>query len=120
MKSESKKLLCHLAVNSIVLITLYFLLIHLQFYYISIVYLLVGGGFGVAYVIYNRGFSRKGLTPEMLGSSMTEEEKYLYIEDGKQRLKKSRWILTVLIPIIITLGADMIYVFVLPMLGLGE
>lgn len=119
MKPEAKKLLWHLVINTILLVVLYFLLIALKFHYISIIYLLIGGGLGMFYVIYNRGFSRKGVTPEMLPDTMSYEEKIVYIEDGKKRLKDTRWVLTLLIPIIVTLCLDVIYVFILPMLGFG-
>lgn len=120
MKPDTKKLMWHLVINTILLVTLYFLLVHLKMIYISMIYLIVGGGLGIAYVIYNRGFSRKGVTPEMLPDTMSYEEKLAFIEDGKQRMKKSRWMLTLILPIIVSLCIDMIYLILLPMLGLGE
>jgi len=84
------------------------------------IYLIVGAILGIVYVIYNRGFSAKGVTPEMLPDTMSYEEKLAFIENGKQRLKRSRWMLTLILPIIVTLCIDMIYILLLPMLGLGE
>ena len=119
MKPEAKKLMWHLGINTLLIGALYILLIVLKFHYISLIYLLAGGGLGIAYVIYNRGFSRKGVTPEMLPDTMSYEEKLAYIEDGKTRMQSSRWMLTLILPIVITLCIDLAYVHLLPML-LGE
>ncbi len=119
MKPEAKKLMWHLVVNTLLIGALYILLIVLKFHYIPLIYLLAGGGLGIAYVIYNRGFSRKGVTPEMLPNTMSYEEKLAYIEDGKTRMQNSRWMLTLILPIVVTLCIDLAYLYLLPML-LGE
>lgn len=120
MKPDTKKLMFHLVINTILLVTLYFLLASLGIFYIGMIYLIVGAILGLAYVIYNRGFSSKGVTPEMLPDTMPYEKKLAFIEDGKRRLKKSRWMLTLILPIIVALCADMVYLYVFPLLGLGE
>ena len=68
------------------------------------------------YVIYNRGFSRKGITPEMLPSSWDEEKKTAFIEDGKYRLKKSKPLLILVIAFIFTFMLEAIELFALPFL----
>ena len=112
---EKKKLMFYLLANSAILITLYFFLSEaLQFLYIAPIYLAVGAGLGIYYVIYNRGFVAKNATPDMLPDTMTLAEKQAFLQDAKERLHRSRWVLTILIPIVLTLMADMIYLYLLP------
>ena len=66
----------------------------------------------VVYIIYNRGFSRKGLTEEMLPSEWTPEEKREFIESGERRLEKSKWILVFIISIFFTFVAEVFVLFI--------
>ena len=70
-------------------------------------------GFSGAYVIYNRGFSRMNITPEMLPSSMSSEEKEAFIEDGKQRLERSKWMLLIIFPLLMTFILDTLNIYVI-------
>ena len=91
-----------LAANTVLLLLIYFYLPSLiKFSYLPTIYLFLGGALGLYYVIYNRGFSGKNVTPDMLPDTMTLEEKQQFIEDCKQRLQKSKWVLTILIPIVL-------------------
>jgi hypothetical protein len=71
--------------------------------------------FCLAYIIYNRGFSRLNVTPEMLPASMSDEEKREFIEEAKLRIEKSKWMLTVLLPLIVIYGYELVDLFVIPM-----
>ena len=66
------------------------------------------------YVIYNRGFSRKGITPEMLPASWDEEKKTAFIEDGRIRLRKSKPLLILVIAFIFTFALEAFELFALP------
>lgn len=115
MKPESKKLMLYLLANTVLMMALYFAIPALtHFSYMPLIYLLAGAGLGIYYVIYNRGFAGKGATPDQLPDTMTLVEKQKFIDDSRERMKKSRWVLTVLLPIILTFLADMIYLFVFP------
>ena len=70
----------------------------------------------IAYVIYNRGFSRKNVTEDMLPDSWNKEKKQKYIEDGKKRYDDSKWMLTVIIPIMIPIALEMISLCTWPMI----
>lgn len=67
----------------------------------------------LGFVIYNRGFSRRGLTGDMLPNTMSAEEKCEFLADGERRLKKSKWVLTVLFPVLFTFTVDVIELYVL-------
>ena len=64
------------------------------------------------YIIYNRGFSRKGVTEEMLPPEWTYEQKREFIENGERRLEKSKWILVFIISIFFTFIAEVFVLFV--------
>ena len=70
-----------------------------------------------SYVIYNRGFSRKGITAEMLPESWSEEQKSEFIEDGKRRIKKTKPLLIVIIAFMFTFMIEAVELFVLPFLS---
>ncbi len=112
MKPELKQRMILLLANSAILMSVYFYAASLGFpiYYI---YFALGGILGLVYVIYNKGFSGKNITPEMLPDHMTPEQKQAFIEDSKRRLRSSRWMLTILVPILFTFAADLFYLFVL-------
>jgi hypothetical protein len=110
---EKKALMWRLLLHCVIILAIYFILVALHFEYIFHIYVGVGAVLGLSFVIYNRGFAAKGITPEMLPDSMTPTEKLEYIEAAKLRLKKSRWMLTALIPIILAIACDMFYLFVI-------
>ena len=119
MKPETKKLMLCLLANTVLMIALYFAIPALtRFPYMPQVYLVAGAGLGIYYVIYNKGLTGRGVTPEMLPGTMTREEKEAWIEDSRLRLRKSRWVLTLVLPIALTLAVDIVLMFLLPMLGL--
>ena len=68
------------------------------------------------YVIYNRGFSRKGITVEMLPDSWSEEQKTEFIADGERRRMRSRWMLIPIFAFLFTFAVDMIELWVLPVI----
>ena len=80
--------------------------------YLLFAYLILLGGFSFGYVFYNRGFTRKGITVEMLPRDWSEEEKTAYIEDGERRLKNSKWCITLIIPFVFTFFMDIFYLFI--------
>ncbi len=115
MKPEAKKLMLHLLANSVILIALYYVIPALfHFSFMPHIYIIAGAVLALYYVIYNRGFVGRNATPDMLPNSMSPIEKQRFLEDSRERMKKSRWALTVIIPIIFTFLADMIYLFIFP------
>ncbi len=101
--------------NCILFPTLYFFVVPV-FPPVMILYLVAGTALAFVYVIYNKGFSGKGVTPEMLPDTMPYEEKLAFIEDSKNRAHASRWMLTLLFPILLTLMLEMMVQFLFPML----
>ena len=79
---------------------------------VMITYMAAFGIFLSVYIAYNRAFTRKGITVEMLPDTMTREQKEEYISDGERRLEKSEWMLMVIIPLLVTFVAEAMYLFV--------
>ncbi len=81
-----------------------------------IAYMIIGGVATMGYVLYNRGFSRRGVTADMLPADWSDEKKNDYIEDGARRMKRSRWVLIVAFAIFATLAFDIIELYMLPVI----
>ena len=114
INAEAKRLMGMLLINTVMSLFLYFYISEkLHFNYILFIYLGIGLVLGVGYLIYNRGFVGKDATPDMLPDTMTVDEKQHFLEDCKARLRNSRWVLVFLIPILVTVMADVIYLFYL-------
>ena len=112
-RKENKKYLLPLALNSVVFLIAYWFFMSQPFYKTVLwIYFALTLGSTLTYVVYNRAFTRKGVTPEMLPSSMSEEEKTEFIADGERRLKRSKWMLTIIFPLILTFFIDMFVLFV--------
>ena len=129
---RAKSLAISLVINSAILLFIYFGVMNLDLavfpagmlapypiYIGQIVYYaywIVFAGFLIGYVAYNRAFTRKGITPEMLPDSWSDEQKQEYVDDGARRQEKSKWMLSVIIPLLVTIAADAIYLFTWPMI----
>ena len=92
-------------------IELYYFFPSVMFIYMATLTVLV-----FAYIIYNRGFSRKGITVDMLPSEWSEEKKNEFVESGKKRLQRSKWLLIFIISLLFTFIAEAFALFVLPMI----
>lgn len=114
MKPENQWLLLLLIGNSILFSVAYFTLAAI--FPIYIVYLAVGAIMTLIFVTYNRGFVGRNLKPEQLPDTMSQEEKQKFIDDCATRLHRSRWMITIIFPIVLAFALDMMYLFLLPML----
>lgn len=115
--SKGTKLLALLfLINSILFPVIYFTLANYGFDAILIIYTALAALFALTYVIYNKGFSGKNVTPEMLPDTMTAAEKENFIEDSKKRLTRSRWMLAILFPLVLAIALDIVYLFLFPMI----
>ena len=120
-KVVDKKALCKNLLKLLILIAvtltvylIYSVLVEIYFYPVMITYTVLTTACILTYVIYNRGFSRKGLTPEMLPDTMSDEEKAEFIEDGNRRLKRSRPLLVVSFAFIFTFAMDIFVLYTIP------
>ena len=92
----------------------YFFLSSTNLWKLAVVaYVAVASVLIVAYFIINRAFTGSGVTYEMLPDTMTHKEKEEYLSDVAERERKTRPMLMVIFPIIITLLVDLFRLFVL-------
>ena len=110
------RLLCLVAATMAVFISYRLLLELFEEYslYILIGYTGVATVLILWYLIYNRGFARRGVTAEMLPSEWTDEQKAEFIEDGERRMRKSRPLLIACFAFAFTFLVDVFELTVLP------
>lgn len=110
---EQKKTAMLLLMNTVLALVVYFGCVALGFSAIFFVY--VGGAavLLLVYVIYNQGFVLRGATPEMLDESLPYEERQAMIDKAAARYASSRWMMTLLIPLIVAVLVDAIYIYFL-------
>ena len=70
----------------------------------------------LVYIFYNRGFSRKGVTVDMLPDGWSEEKKEEFVKSAESRLERSRWLLVFIISLLFTFIIEAIVLFVIPFL----
>lgn len=70
----------------------------------------------LVYIIYNRGFSRKGITVEMLPADWSEEKRIEFVESAEKRLKRSKWLLVLIIAFLFTFVVEALILFVIPLI----
>ena len=66
-----------------------------------------------SYVIYNRGFSRRGITVDMLPDEWDEERKEQFVKSAERRQEGSKWMLMVIVAFLVTFLFDAIELFIL-------
>ena len=117
---EAKKRAALLVLNTLILTFIYFGSMGIDQPMLALIvnvgYWVVLGVLAIVYVAYNRGFTQKSLTPEMLPDSWSSEKKEKYIADAERRDSRSRWMLTVIIPIMIPIMLDAISLFTWPII----
>ena len=118
MTPEVKRRLFDVAiifVVTVILLGIYYYYVQIwQFQMIFAIYMAVWAVFFIAYWVYNRGFSRKGVTPDMLPDEWSDAKKEQFIEDGKRRMKKSRWMIYIIAPLCFVFIVEMFLAFVRP------
>lgn len=100
--------------NTLGFATLYYVLPVLGFFYMPHVYLIGGGALSLWYILYNRGFSLKGKTPDMLSDTLSLEERQELIRASEEHFEKTRWVLLILLPLLLVFLIDTIYLFMIP------
>lgn len=114
LKGKKAIYLIALIGNFVVFFLLYAVGVNLNALVTFIIYGLVTAGFVFSYLIYNRGLSRLRVTPDMCPPEWPEDKKLEFVADGKRRLEKSKWMLTVIIPLIAIYGYEVVDQFVIP------
>lgn len=119
-KQTAKANTARLTVTAVVTLAVFFiyrLLMNTPYFHIAfIAYLVLATAAILGYVIYNRGFSRRGITVEMLPHDWSEDKKREFIEDGERRIKRSRPLLIMVIAFVFTFAIDIIELYTIPLI----
>lgn len=110
---EAKRMALMLLCNSTVALAVYFGCIAAGLPWIMFVYAGLAAVLLVGYVIYNQGFVLRGVTPEMLDDQLPLEEREAMIARAAARYDASRWIMTIIIPLVLAVLVDALYIYVL-------
>ncbi len=117
LSAESKRLFVLMLVNTVVLMLIYFYLVQeLESIAVMFVYMALLAILSIAFVIYNRGLPQGTISEDSLPFNWNAEQKREYIEDRAARLKRSRWMLTLILPLFVSLCADFIIIQTIPYL----
>ena len=109
-KKKSLRTLLILAVNTLLFFSVYKVLLFyaeqtdqtFSSFVVMLAYMLLLVGFVLGYLIYNRFLYRKGITIDQLPDTMTLAEKEAFLADGERRLERSKWMMTVIFPLVFT------------------
>lgn len=103
-----------LVLTTVVSMGIYFFLTSTSLWKVAVLaYIIIASVLIIAYFIINRAFTGSGVTYEMLPDTMTHKEKEEYLADVADRERRSRPMLMVIFPIIVTLLVDLFRLFVL-------
>lgn len=103
-----------LVLSTVISMGIYFYLSSTALWKVAVIaYVAIASVLIVAYFIINRAFTGSGVTYEMLPDTMTHKEKEEYLADVADRERRSRPMLMVIFPVIITLLVDLFRLFVL-------
>lgn len=118
IKKPDSKAIVTLALLIVVTLTVFLfyrvMMNYPHFEIVLIAYMVLSVAFVVVYLIYNRGMTRRGVTPEMLPDDWSDEQKTEFIEDGIRRQKKSRWMIFPIFAFLFTFAIDAMELFVIP------
>lgn len=117
LSATAKKRLWITLVNTIVIFALYYILIALihSVFWIKVLmaaYVLIPAVLLIIYFVYNQGFVYKGVTPEMLPDTLSIEQKNAVLARAEARRQSSLWLLTFLIPFLVTLICEACILFI--------
>ena len=119
-ENKNLRYLLFLALNTILFFGVYRVLLHyaelandaVYSFCIMVLYMVLLVSFILGYLIYNRFLYRKNLTPDDLPDTMSAEEKQAFLEDGKKRLEKSKWMMLFIFPLALVLLLDAADLFI--------
>ena len=118
------RMLALVALTVVLLVVYRFFMNTPYFLTVMIAYMAVGAASLLFYVIYNRGFSRRGVTVEMLPAEWSDEQKEAFVADGKRRMERSSLLLIVIFAVFFTFAMDLLELYVFStlekLLGFGS
>lgn len=115
-KPFNLKLALILLVGSAASACLYFFLVdvsELAMQITSIAYMVAACVVAIAYAIVNKGLLADRITPEMLPSSMSNNEKAEYFEKAREKKRRTKWMIALLFILLFPIVLDLLKLFVI-------
>ena len=103
-------------ITAVIFIIYRILLNNFRFDAVLTVYMALTTALLVVYLVYNRGFSRRGVTEDMLPPEWSEEKKRDFVDSAKQRFNRSRWLLLIIASLFLVFVIDAIDIIILPII----
>ena len=113
MGREDRRQMLLLVINTANALALYFGCVALDFSPIFWIYTGLAAVLLIGYVVYNRGFVLRGVTPDMLPDTLSLEEKNAMLAEAKRRRDASRFMVTLIVPLLLAVLIDAIYLLLL-------
>ena len=88
----------------------------LQIIAVMFAYMVILRAFSIAFIIYNRGLGQADANEDSLPFNWSFEQKREFLYDRAKRRQKSRWMITIILPLFVTLCADFIIIQTIPTL----
>lgn len=114
LKAVNWRLFFVLVLNTIILFVLYRVLVNRGYfvqvftvYGVALLALLCG------YLIYNRGLVPQNLTRDQLPADWDEAKKDEFLADANRRIRRSKWMLTLIFPLCLTFAYEIIDLLIL-------
>ena len=115
-KKKGKKIFLIILTAAVSFLVLLFYRISLNFSFFPYVmwgYMIVLTALVIGYILYNRGFTRRGVTVDMLTDEWDDEKKREFVKSGEDRIRRSKWMLILIIAFMMTFLVDAIELFVI-------
>ena len=119
-KKDNKGLLRLLATLGLSLVLLGFYYFSMSFSFFPIVmfgYMIAEAALVITYIVYNRGFSWRGVTEDMLPEKWDADKRSRFLDECKQRQKNSQWMLVAIISFLVTFICEALLLFLLPLVS---
>ena len=113
---KTKKEMLLIVALSLLFVFFYFAAANIPLPYLSFIvmvgYMATLAVFIIVYIAYNYAFTRKDVTADMLPRDWSPEKKQEFIQKGKDRAARSRWMIFIIFPLAVTFMADVLYLFI--------
>lgn len=111
MKKKNLRTLGLIVLNFVILFGVYQVLLKLESLVGTVLYLLAAGALAVAYYVINRGFGSPTEDASALPADWSPVKKEEYLESRRAAHERAKKLLYWLLPLILVLGIDFIYLF---------
>ena len=101
---------------SLVLLGFYYFSMSFSFFpFVMFGYMIAEAVLVVMYVCYNRAFSWRGMSEDMLPEEWDAEKKSGFLAECKERQRRSQWMLVAIISFLVTFICEALLLFLLPL-----